>query len=414
MHRNMQPLVVGFLRGRTFAELDEKHAVKARPCTQHQKFSLNYDQLRVKSGDVLAEQCRGLIVRPTNSLGPESFMNERIIDVQVVAWPMNRFYNLGDSAAHDVDWSDRGLQVYEKLDGTMCMLYYDRWKHEWHVATRSVPEADLAIYNGYDGSMVDHTFASLFAKAARATLQSLEYPYDYDTWLKSLNPAYTYVFELTTPINRVVVRYETFRITLLAVRETNSGVELRLDAAQACCGQVIPPGPTRWELSDPTKLTSFVNDADPSMLEGAVVLDTQFRRVKVKNKAWIASSKAKELVTVSRRNGLQVIIEGTIDDILPLVDDDVKEGLECMRQGLLAYIKHVDCQFAKLSQESQGDRKYFAEVVKSSCSWTTPYFQLFDKRADSMQDWIESLARNKKLSATTLDTLLEQITHVSI
>ena len=48
----------------------------------------------------------------------------------------------------EIDWSDPGLRVYEKIDGTCIILYWDADANQWHAGTRSVPEADLPINAG--------------------------------------------------------------------------------------------------------------------------------------------------------------------------------------------------------------------------------------------------------------------------
>jgi hypothetical protein len=48
-------------------------------------------------------------------------------------------------------------------------------------------------------------------------------------WLNSLDKSFTYVFELTSPLNRVVVKYADYRITILAARETANGKYLPTD-----------------------------------------------------------------------------------------------------------------------------------------------------------------------------------------
>lgn len=63
-HADMDPLVKDYLLTHSFRQLEEEHGVCTRPNATFDKFSLNYDQLLVKNGDPIAEQCRGLVIRP--------------------------------------------------------------------------------------------------------------------------------------------------------------------------------------------------------------------------------------------------------------------------------------------------------------------------------------------------------------
>lgn len=291
-------LISDYLATRTFAQLKEEHGVSARPSVCMTKFSLNYDQILAKSGDLIAEHCRGAIIRPVMQLPSVGWEDQVVGDVTVLAWPMNRFYNHGDPSAHLVDWNDPRLQVFEKLDGTCCILYWDSLKKDWCVAARAVSEADLPIRKD-DMQIGDMTFSGLFWLAASETIKSSSEDAfklgDLDFWRECLNERLTYVFELTSPHNRIVVKYDEPRITLLAVRSLVTGRELSIQIEARMLGV---PTPQTWaSLKDPVALSAFVNSADPAKLEGAVVMDSCGNRVKVKSMAWVLSSRAKDLVS---------------------------------------------------------------------------------------------------------------------
>ncbi len=342
----MEPLVKAYLTRRTFQQLEDEHGVCARFSSDGSKASLNYDMILIKNGDQLAEQCRGMVIRPTqfpfHTFG-DDWKSAVVGEVDILAWPMNRFYNHGDVNGAAVDWSDPDLRVYEKLDGTCMIVYWDPLQKRWHAATRSVPEADLPIRKDHM-EIGDMTFSELFFRALRLTREAMEgqaldwEPSDFDQ-VVHLNKELTYVFELTTPFNRIVVKYDVPRVTLLAARHTASGKELPIESLNTLnkVGR-----PKTWNLRSPAALEAFVNSADPALLEGAVVCDSAFRRLKVKNKAWVLSSKAKDLVTVSRRSALLAIIQGEIDDVLPLVEKDIAVELTRMQCALAEYMRSID------------------------------------------------------------------------
>jgi hypothetical protein len=408
----MDPLVKAYLRNHTFQQLEDEHGVCARPNARGDKFSLNYDQILVKNGDPVAEQCRGMIVRPTQfdvHVRGDDWKSTVVGDVEVLAWPMNRFYNHGDAVAAQIDWSDPGLRVYEKLDGTCMIVYWDPLHGRWHAGTRSVPEADLPIRVGHM-EIGDMTFSELFFKALVATREAstgeaITWTVDGFDKVVHLNKELTYVFELTTPYNRIVVKYDEPRVTLLAARHTATGKELPIESL---CLQYVNR-PKTWDLRSASALDAFVNSADPALLEGAVVCDSQFHRLKVKNKAWVLSSKAKDLVTVSRRSALLAIIRGEIDDVLPLVDKDIADELRRMQGTLRDYLRAIDDNFAAFKARAAGSRKDFALQVTSSGDWTPPYFNMWEGRAATALEWAQNAAANGKLSDSTLDLVLGKL-----
>jgi hypothetical protein len=407
----MQLLVKDYLQDHSLAQLEEEHGVKARFNTREDKFSLNYDQIKVKNGNPIAEQCRGLVLRPLSILIKDDGRDMPVGDVDVLAWPLDRFYNLGQECEAPVDWSDPKLRVFEKLDGTMCILYWDPKTSNWDVATRSVPEADLPFQQGSVLTGDEISFADLFWRAFQETLEALDpecITGNESMWnlLETFDKDLTYVFELTTPMNRVVVRYDCFRVTLLAARNIRTGYELVLDNVDI---GYIPKAQTWASLNEPRMLSEFVNNADPAKLEGCVVLDSYWRRVKVKNKAWVLSSKAKDLVTVSRRNALAAIIDGTVDDVIPLVEETIADKLREMQAQLAAYIKVVDKRFLDFKTQAAGDRKLFAHLVTTSGDWPSPYFQLLDGKGTDMADWLQNQSASDRLTPGALESLLKMI-----
>jgi hypothetical protein len=414
------PNVVHYLREHSFAHLEEEHGVCARPDsrgTKRPKFSLNYDMIMSKAGDPLVAQCRGLIVRPIREIdvNDPSWKDLVVGDVEVVAWPMNRFYNNGDINACQIDWST--AEVQEKLDGTMCIVYWDSLHEEWCIATRSVPEADLPISNG----IIQHnmTFSELFCRAFLETWRQYMFASDspyldeiidgmeaYDL-LCDLKKEFTYVFELTSPYNRIVVKYTEPGVTLLAMRHTASGVEKK--PAQFKLNWI--PITQTWKLNDFMAIEAFVNCVDPSKLEGAVVVDHTFARVKVKNKAWVLSSRAKDLLTVSRRAAVEAIFSEQIDDVIPLLEDDVAEKLVDMQDAIRSWLKSVDKNYASWFEQAGGNRKTFAGFVLASEDVSAPYFSLWDKRAANAREWAKNSALAGRLGDRFIDGILNKYDH---
>lgn len=402
----MELLVREYLKTHSFRQLEDEHAVCARPNALHDKFSLNYDMVMAKPGDPVSEQCRGLVLRPTEKLVVEGWEDAIVGHTDVLAWPMNRFYNHGDINAAKIDWTDPALRIYEKLDGTMIVVYWDPLHTKWYAATRAVSEADHPM----NGDLDPMTFSDLFFDALRKTREATsEKPitWDVDGYDKviHLNKELTYVFELTSPKNRVVVRYDVPRVTLLAARHTQTGKELAIETMRL----EHVKRPQTWEFKDVLALEKFVDCSDPAELEGAVVCDSRFRRLKVKNKSWVLSSRAKDMVTVSRRSALEAIIMGKIDDVLPLLETSIAEQLLTMNEQMQTYLTSIDRKFAVLYADAAGNRKHFAEQVLLSDDWATPYFNLWDKRAATTLQWLQKLSTAQKLTSSMLDTILARM-----
>jgi hypothetical protein len=410
-----------YLLTHSLQQLEVEHGVNHRFSADGTKFSLNYDQITAKSDDPIANQCRGLVLRPriTEHIRTSIVKPEEVVGpTDVVARPMDRFFNAGDVHAADINWNSARVQC--KIDGTMCLLYWDSVKDQWCVATRSVPEADVC-FGDVPSPLKNNTFYELFMYAAEKTLlnealhdsEEVEGPIYgtmleawaaepsmLDKWLSVLDKSFTYIFELTTPINRVVVKYDNYRTTLLCARETATGVYMHHTRLH----EVGMPVVEEWPLKTLQDIEDFLLHSDPAQVEGAVVIDSQNNRVKVKSKQWVLASRAKDSVTMSKRNALEAIINGQIDDILPLLDSHVADYLRMLQANTMEYCMKLDALFEQFRQ--QPDRKSFALAVQASGEWQTPFFNLYSKKYLNTIDWLMELSKANKLTDSLLDSIL--------
>lgn len=404
-----EPLVIKFLREHSFNQLEEEHGVKAHPANRGpcNKWSLNYDQIKAKSGDQVAEECRGMVIALRDNqclvVDDDNLWKDEVPgDPVVYAWPMRRFYNSGDTNAAELDWNT--TRALEKLDGTMIVLYYDRSESKWCVATRSVPNADLQI-NSNGVVQADRTFTTLFKEGVQNTMSM-----SFDEWTAEMPTGYTYVFELTSPHNRVVVKYDETRVTWLAVRNTQMGHEYPVEEFRGILKEEydvkMPPSPVEYPLSTLEGVLAYVNVQDPAQMEGIVLTDGKFNRVKVKNAKWVLSSKMHDAITTSKRSVLEAILTNKIDDVIPLLEGDLRTEVEALTYRVHRYLKKVDDNFKLWSTMAMGNRKEFAVLVMAGGDFKAPYFMLFEKKHQDAAECFKGLADSGRLSRDTLDFII--------
>lgn len=405
--------VIEYLRTHTLKQLYDNHGVKYRIDDARTKLSLNYDQLKVRSGDPIGECCRGIIIRPDFVLKQGNIPQGMNLDYtalgncHVVARPMDRFYNQGDEAQAKID--KLTMNVLEKLDGTMCILYFDRLKSDWFVATRSIPEANLPIRVG-DIVLENKTFATLFWEAFDETIK--DSGLTRQETLDNLMLGWTYIFELTTPHNRVIVPYDDKRVTLLAARQTRNGKEISILSDAYGMKQLPFPRPRTWNLCDPLAVAALADSFKPKELEGFVVIDDKFNRVKVKNSSWVLSSKTKDGVISSKRNVLKAIFKGVIDDIIPMVDPETHKFLKKLQDSVRDFISTSEQRYNDWTLQCEpGDHKAFASLVKASqVPVSGAYYMTFRGKCSSIRDYFHNNAVKDKFSEKTLDAILKYIT----
>jgi hypothetical protein len=181
---------------------------------------------------------------------------------EVVCYPFNRFFNIGEGAAAEID--PKTMRVYEKVDGSLCCLYW--YDNQWHVCTRNSPDAGGNVFDE------EYTFAQLFWNTFNLNGFSTS----------ELEPWLTYMFELTAPENMVVVSHTEYKLTLLGARHNQAQQEIT---------------PNSFPHLNPVKefrLTSFDDvikaseQLDPLQQEGYVICDANFNRIKVKSPKYVA------------------------------------------------------------------------------------------------------------------------------
>jgi len=404
-------LVQKFLENKTFGDLIKEHGVYASFSKSGHKFSLNYDQIEAKESDPLAQECRGLILSAPDG---KSFLHDAVIvngklsyvsicpgQTKILAYPMKRFFNHGQGSAAEVDWKDPNLAILEKLDGTLCIVYHDPFTDKWCVATRAVSEADLIMDNGL------FTFRSLFEKAFEETTG-----FSFNSPIGDLNKNYTYCFELTTPYNRIVVNYLTNGVTLLAVRDLLSLEEL--NPRHVISIDLIPGMPVvqAHTYTSVEELVNWVSSLNPMEHEGVVVRDSQYNRIKVKNAAYVAYNKVRDVLGSSERNCLEFVLLEKDDDVAQFLPEEINKNMARIKEALKIVIKNHDdayqAAWTEANAKAPGDKKTFAILItKNKSLWTAPFFQMFDGKATNMRDFINKNRKDGTWSSGFLDKLLE-------
>jgi RNA ligase len=123
-------------------------------------------------------------------------------DGNILARPFQKFKNYEEYDPSEIDMSKK-FEVFEKMDGSLIILFYYEPRMEWIIASRGsfISEQSIEAQKMIDVSIYD-----------------------------ALSVHLTYLFEIIYPENRIVVDYgKRKELVLLAIVETASGYELRYD-----------------------------------------------------------------------------------------------------------------------------------------------------------------------------------------
>jgi hypothetical protein len=192
--------VIKEIRENGFARIEGELGIKVKRAGGY--VLLDYCQINSPKLDPIVKECRGLI------------LDEETLEVACRSF--DRFFNYGEGDAQNLDF--KGCKVVEKVDGSLIRVWYDHKQGMWQVSTRGTIFADSAVMGN------DFTFRELFV---RVFCEDREIEVSEESFQKHMDRVFwdweTVIFELATPFNRVVTRYEFETIKLLAIRDNRTG-----------------------------------------------------------------------------------------------------------------------------------------------------------------------------------------------
>lgn len=247
---------------------------------------LNYNQINSPKFHPVVRECRGLILSYPS--------------LSILSRPFDRFYNWNE----DPDTKNFNISesiVEEKLDGTLIPFYNDG--HSWQWATRKMAYAEGST------TFSDKQFRSL-------CIQTLELMgINSHQFLSSVDPDNTYVFELTTPENRVVTPYGGYQLTLLAVRNKYTGQyqERNLEGF---------PVPKTYHLNDISDIMSSLKELR-AIEEGYVCVSGDWR-IKIKNPSYLAISNLRINGGISEKRICYLVVQNDYEEYLHYFPEDRK------------------------------------------------------------------------------------------
>ena len=332
---------------------------------------LNYNQISSKESSKMACECRSLI------LGGNFNETDIVGETKVVCRSFNRFFNLGQAGA-TIDFS-KPLTIWEKLDGSLINIYY--YDGEWRTSSRSV-------WNGEN--IINNTMS--MRKLVELALKDIGKSFEILT--SRMEKRYVYIFELTTPVNQIVVSHDKFSLTLIGIREIETGQEKNILYFE----NLGMPFPKIYNFHSLSEINDFIEKLPDHNAEGFVVCDKDFNRVKIKSPKYLLAHKI-ATKNMSDPNLLEAILLGMDDDMIPFMNKYFADRLMEIKEKLSLYLIKSDSVF---NSHRDLDRKSFAIAIQK-CGVLTQY--LFEMYQGKSKSTLESI-RNKKTNVGFVQSLL--------
>lgn len=340
--------VIEFIKQNGLDSLTEQLAISVKKVDD--LLVLNYNQIDSPKTDPIVMECRSLILEAGT--------------LKVVSRSFDRFFNYGEAlnVMPDIDWS-RAV-AFEKVDGSLIKIYCH--KGHWYISTKGTAYAESDCM-GYGV-----TFQELVWKAL-----GVKNDHEFQGKCKTfLWEGFTYMFELTSVENRVVKRYEGYKLHYLACRGNHSGDYIKSEKDQALMFGALEIKEYRFNSPEECMRTAReLKDLD----EGYVVYQDGIPIAKIKSPAYVAVHHIRG-EGLNPKRIMQLVLVNEQDEYLTYFPED--------RDVFAPYVKakelldiHMDAVYDAIKVTE--DQKEYALKAKNF-----PFSAaLFKARAANMPIW---------------------------
>jgi len=342
-----------------FERLKLQFGIKARRHGLHTNLVLfKYDMIESPMAEAIVRECRGIVL-------------DESAEWAVVARAFDKFFNSEEGHAAPIDWST--ARVQEKVDGSLCTVY--EYAGAWHVATSGMPDAAGDI-NGTGLIFADLFWHTMMDGGSVCPDKH--------------GPAkdYSFFFELTGPMNRIVVPHTTASLTLLGARNRITGQEITPAEGAALWGPSCPKIVREFPLTTAEEIITSFASISPLSQEGYVVVDAAFNRVKMKHPGYVALHHAKDGMT--HKAFVQIARTGETSEVIapfPEFGPMVTQA----RERVEALVAEVEADFARL-KDIPIQKDFAMEALKTRLS--SALFAVRRGSAESVRAFVRDMQIN--------------------
>lgn len=353
-----------------------------KPFVEHPNwFILSYNLIESDFKNPIVRQCRGTVV--------EVFDNGA---ARVICGPYTKFFNWDDpnSALKLIDW--KTARSYAKIDGQLIKMFKYDGDHRDHWVTNGAP----GLYTPLDYEEGDiKTYPDLVKAALNKDLKApanfiiTEHDFSCDAdWVKKVPDGWTLDFELTSPQNRIVVKYNETKLWFHGARDAEGNEFFPEDVAEMFG---IPYEiPKIYEGVDgiDAAFADYLNDMNGAENEGMVICDGNFNRIKVKCDSYLNMKFIRE-TSESPEAIWRIVITEQYDDILskaPELKEKIDEAVKTYRKFAKDLKSTIAYAIDVYENDKNKNRKEFALWVNAQVTnpaYKPIFFTSIDKGSEA-------------------------------
>ena len=335
-----------------------------------------YDMLNSDMNIGLCREARGIILDEDT--------------LEVVSMAFYKFFNVQEGHADTIDWNN--CWTSSKIDGSICKIV--RLGDNFLMSTNGTIDAFKAQlqdqigcpFNSFGDLIIDAVIRG-YNKIHNDTISDKQSAFD---WLKTiLDDGYTYIFELTSKWNHIVVKFDKPELHFLGVRDNTKLQEIPFFEHNLKNIFHTPELYPLNNLEDCLKATEAMGNDQ----EGFVVCDKLFHRVKIKSPCYCALHHMRQDDgSLSLNSAIEVIKRGTVDDILAQWPE-FKPTIDELISKFEHAVDNVQKSWDKFNSilDTLPTRKDQAIWIKDNSEFPGIMFALLDKKIDNPHDAVYSL-----------------------
>ena len=328
--------VIEFIKNNGLEALTEQFAISVKYVDD--LIVLNYSQIDSPKTDPIVMECRSLILEAGT--------------MKVVSRSFDRFFNYGEAlnVMPEIDWNH--AVAYDKVDGSLIKIY--NYKSHWYISTKGT------AYGESDCMGYGITFQEIVWKAIGV---SNDEEFQEKINLCVFDPLNTYIFEVTSVENRVVKRYEGYKLHFLAARENSTGSyvsekeKLWFENDEDVDFIHYPKSYSFNSPEECLRTARELKDLD----EGYVIYQYGVPVAKIKSPAYVAVHHIRG-EGLNPKRIMQLVLTGEEDEYLTYFPED-RGVIQPYTDAYEMLVCHIDAVYASIYQYE--DQKDFALAAKN-------------------------------------------------
>lgn len=315
-----------------------------------------------------ATQCRGITFE----------VDDNGNALELVSWPFEKYWNIRENPfTMDVDLNDP-MEILYKIDGSLMATIH----HE---------DVDDGFWLKSKGSLFsDH------AIAANKIIRDDKHKNLFDFVKRMVLDGYTVIMEYTSPEHRIVVPVDEPGLTILGIRNIETGKYLDLDSFRTSVDVAPYLVENIKDMVD--DVNEFVSEIpDMTGFEGFVIRLNNGQRIKIKTNWYMKLHHIKDSINSTRRL-YEAVVYDTVDDVRAQFWDDAQAigRIDDMEELVGGIYNHMVDQVERFYKRNNHlSQKEFA--MKAQKELETLHFHIAMAMYNGKEiDYREIMVKNRK------------------